>query len=55
MNSFENRGAMVEIVFATAEVEVNNVDRIDLAHLVIPITKLDVFCDGFRDTVEDPL
>ena len=46
---------MIEIVAALAKVEVEDVDRINLLHLVVHLAYLDMFGDGFRHSVEHSL
>ena len=51
VHSGEHGLAVIEIVATLAKVEVEDVDRVNLLHLVVHITDLDVLGDGFRHTI----
>ena len=55
MDTSEDGLAMIEIVAALAEVEVEYVYRINLLHFVIFLPNIYMLCDGFRYTVEHTL
>ena len=55
MDAGEDGLAVIEVVAALAEVEVQDVDGIDFLHLVVLVAYLDVFGDGLGHSVEHAL
>ena len=55
VNAGEHGLAVVEIVVALAKIEIDDVDGINLFHLIILVAYLDMFGDSLRHTVEHTL
>ena len=55
MNSHELTDAVVKVVGALAEVEVNNADGIHFLDVAVGVTQLDVLCYGFCCSIKDTL
>ena len=55
MYSTESSSAVIEVILTFAKVKIKNVDGIDLLHMVVAFTQLDVLGDGACHTIKDAL